>query len=281
MNSQKPCAVVIVTHNSKSYLDRCMNCIKQQSHRPSQIVIVDSGSTDTAYLKRYQNKRGVTVVLCPENIGFSSGNNVGYSHVLPACEHVLFLNPDAFLTPNFLRDASHYLSQRSHKDVGALTGMLLGYNQAADSPTGKYDSTGIFRTWYGRWYDRGQNESFPQVLYQKEETLPAICGALMFCRKKAIDEVLINGKDVFDPAFFMYKEDIDLSMRLRQKGWILKYVPTLSVYHCRGWNPNRKQVPKKQRLMSARNEMRLHARAVSPYVVYSALKYAAVKLFNY
>lgn len=103
----------------------------------------------------------------------------------------------------------------------------------------------------------------------------------MLCRKKALDEVLLQGGAIFDPSFYMYKEDIDLSLRLRRKGWSLMYVPSLVAYHCRGWKKERKDVPKAYRLLSARNEMRLYARSGSPYVIYSALKYAAVKLLNY
>ena len=33
----------------------------------------------------------------------------------------------------------------------------LGYDIKSDQPTGKYDSTGIFRTWYGRWHDRARD----------------------------------------------------------------------------------------------------------------------------
>lgn len=281
MSQRASCAVIIVTHNSQGYLEKCMDCLRQQTLRPQQIIIVDSGSTDTAYLQRYHKNQGVTVVLCPENIGFCQGNNRGYKEVDPSCDYVLLLNPDAFLTNRFLKEGIDYLKKRSNHDVGVVTGMLLGYDRQVDQPTGEYDSTGVFRTWFGRWYDRGQGSKYPHTLYQKEEAVPAVCGALMFCRKKALDEVLLDGEDIFDPAFYMYKEDIDLSLRLRRGGWKLSYVPSLVAYHCRGWKKERRSVPKVFRLMSARNEMRLYARTGSPYILYSALKYAAVKLFNY
>jgi N-acetylglucosaminyl-diphospho-decaprenol L-rhamnosyltransferase len=275
------CAVVIVTHNSHEYLEKCIDCLRQQTLRPAQIIIVDSGSSDTSYVQRYHNNRGITVVLSGDNIGFCQGNNLGYKQVDPLCEYVLLLNPDAFLTDRFLKEALVYLKKRPNHDVAVVTGMLLGYDRQTDQPTGEYDSTGIFRTWFGRWYDRGQGDRYPHVLYQKEESIPAVCGALMLCRKKALDEVLLDDEAIFDPAFYMYKEDIDLSLRLRRKGWSLKYVPSLVAYHCRGWRKNRRGVPKVFRLMSARNEMRIYARNGSPCVIYSALKYAAVKLLNY
>ncbi|MDT8407941.1 MAG: glycosyltransferase, partial [Methylococcales bacterium] len=35
----------------------------------------------------------------------------------------------------------------------------------------------------------------------------------------------------FDPDFFMYFEDFDLSLRLRQKGWGIAFTPTVRIQH--------------------------------------------------
>ena len=83
--------------------------------------------------------------------------------------------------------------ENSH--VGALTGKVLGYDIDAGKPTGRYDSTGIFHKWYGKWYDRGQGEYVEQELYNNEESVPAICGAVFFCRKSALDTILLRGKE--------------------------------------------------------------------------------------
>lgn len=274
------CAVIIVTHNSQAYLKKCVDCLKHQSLKPSQIIIVDSGSVDTDYVRCYTKRKGFIVILSKDNIGFCRGNNLGYSHVPKSCDYVLLLNADCFPSTSFLKESIQYMNEKSHQKVAVLTGMLLGYDLQADQPTGMYDSTGIFRTWYGRWFDRGQGQSYPGKLYQQEESVPAICGALMLCRNKALQEVVLSEKAIFDPSFYMYKEDIDLSLRLRRKGWDLRYVPSFVAYHCRGWNKDRKQIPKKFRLLSARNEMRIYARNLSPCILYSAMKYASVKLLD-
>ncbi len=61
---------------------------------------------------------------------------------------------------------------------------------------------------------------------------------------------------VFDPNFFMYKEDIDLSLRLRAKGWRLMLWPKLLCYHGRGWQ-GRRRMPMNTKYLSSRNELRL------------------------
>lgn len=274
-------SVIIVTHNSQRFLPKAMHCLKMQTLPPTQIVIVDSGSKETEYLEPYQKEKNVVVVLAGNDIGFCKGNNIGMSKIPRDCDYVFFLNPDAFLTPKYIEGAIAYMQDPENQQCGMLTGTLLGYDINADRPTGKYDSTGVFRKWYGHWYDRGQGKDAQQDLYSKIENLPAICGAAMFCRKRALDTVLIREGEVLDSTFFMYKEDIDLAIRLRRKGWKLIFVPNLIAYHCRGWNWDRKQIPREFRLHSARNELRIHYNTRSPMgCLYSLLKYTMVKTFD-
>lgn len=258
----------------------CLNSLKAQSCLPNQIILVDSGSTETAYLELYRRDPLIWLHLAPDNIGFCQGNNLGISYVRQPCEYVLFLNPDAFLTPSFAEQAIAQMEEASSQRIGALTGVLLGYDRDRQKPTGKIDSTGIFRTWYGRWYDRNQGDSVAALVQGKKETVPALCGALMFCRWKALQSVALAPCTVMDPSFYMYKEDIDLSLRLRRQGWSLVFNSDLMAYHCRGWKKERGKVPRSLRLLSARNEMRLHARCKSTCYFYSLLKYCAVRVLN-
>ncbi len=275
-----PCSVIIVTHNSQAYLSTCMRSLKQQTSLPHQIILVDSGSEDSSYLKEYPKETQVIVHLADENIGFCQANNIGMSYVDPQSKYVLFLNPDAFLTPLFIEQALSLMEHSSNFSVGALSGILLGFNIQRQQPTGRIDSSGIFRTWYGRWYDRGQQELYTSQQLPRTENVPALCGALMFCRLHALQSVELAPYTVMDPTFYMYKEDIDLSLRLRQKGWLLLLAPQLIAYHCRGWQ-ERAKIPYHLRLLSARNEMRLYARLKSPFYLYSLLKYLLVKIGNY
>jgi GT2 family glycosyltransferase len=168
-----------------------------------------------------------------------------------------------------------------HHRCGALTGTTLGYDIVADKPTGKYDSTGVFHTWYGHWFDRGQGQACQSSLYDRKESIPAICGAIYFARKKALDTVMLRNYEVFDNSFYMYKEDIDLSLRLRRKRWTLDFVPDLIAYHCRGWNRDRSKMPRELRLCSAKNELIIHTRNFMPVpTFYAVCKYAAVKLLD-
>lgn len=275
------CAIIIVTHNSEKYVQKAMESVHLQTRQADQVILVDSGSADTSYLDAFARQPNAVVVLSGENVGFCQANNLGMQKLHPAVKYVLFLNPDAMLSPSFLEEAICYMELPQQQPVGALTGTIFGYNIEENHPSGRYDSTGVFQRWYGRWFDRGQGQSVDPGLYSQEESIPAICGAVFFCRKKALDSVLLREKEVFDKTFYMYKDDIDLSSRLRSKGWELKYVPSLAAYHCRGWQSDRRQMPRAFRLCSAWNELRIHMRAYQPIpVAYSLCKYVAVKLFD-
>lgn len=282
MNKSSPaCSVIIVTHNSEKHIPKAMECLRKQTRPADKIVIVDSGSTNPEYLAVYKDNPDVILVLAKGDVGFCKGNNIGWNKISNDSDYVFLLNPDAFITPDYLQKAIAFMENPRNKRCAALTGTTIGYDILADKTTGKYDSTGIFSKWYGGWYERGQGAAFQESLFAKQENIPAICGAIFFCRSKALQEVLIRNTEILDNTFYMYKEDIDLSLRLRKKGWTLAFVPDLVAYHCRGWNPDRKKMPRKMRLCSAKNEFYINSRRLHPMgMVYSGLKYTAVKFLD-
>ena len=272
-------AVVTVTHDSGAFVPKLVVALEAQTQPPDMVVLVDSGSSNPQYLDRARNLHLSFVIVLDENIGFAKACNLGWDL---ATDHdfVLFLNPDAFLTPEYLEKAVEFMEAERHQKVGILTGTLLGYDIAKDLPTGLVDSTGIQQTWFGRFYDRDQGKPESALLRYKLHPNPvqAICGAAMFARQTALSSVSRDGA-MFQPDFFMYKEDIDLSLRVAHAGWTLMHHPGLTAFHCRGWK-SRKAMPKSVRVLSARNEIRMHYRSRSPFVILSILKLCLVMVFE-
>lgn len=272
-------AVVIVSYNNQKVLEKAIASLEKQTLLPKKVLIADSGSKDCSYFDSYNKNPRYQAFRAGKEVGFCVANNIAY-HLLPKdCKYVLFQNPDCFLSPNFLEEAQKFMDK--HLDVGALTGTLKRYDLEKDMPTGKLDSCGVFCTWYGRWYDRGQGKSESKALTFQQKNLEAICGALMFCRKKALDKVMLANGDIFDSSFFMYKEDIDLSIRIKKAGYSLHYEPSLYAFHCRGWQ-ERVKMSRKARFFSAKNEQAIHRKCgfVIPFL-YSTCKLFAVKHWNF
>ena len=267
-------SVVIVTHNSADCIHHCIEALTAQYVKPACIIIVDSGSDDKAYLDRYREQKGFKVIE-EDNIGYGAANNIGLAHIDQESDYFLILNPDTFLLPSFLEQALE-LSEKI-ADAAIVTGILEAYDLQRNRPSGRIDSTGIYRSWYGKWYDRGQGKEVSSYDVPEKGFIPATCGALMFCRRSFFDDELPN---LFDERFFLYKEDIELGLRVRKQGGKIYFSPSLTAYHCRGWDRTRRKVTRANRLMSSYNEMLLYRIHPSPYIIWAAVKYAMVRIFN-
>lgn len=271
--SEHAVAIIIVTYNSAPVLGMCLDSLQRQTRAANLIVIVDNNSADTGYLDQIPAEAPFKLVRNRRNEGFCSANNTGYN-LAKSCQYVLFLNPDAFVSNCFLDQALQWMERPENARVGCLTGTLLGFDVASNRPTGRIDSTGIFQKWYGKWFDRAQGapwDTLAPLSPNRPEDVPAACGALMFCRTAALQELA----QVFEPGFFMYKEDIDLSLRLRARGWRIVYQPDLLCHHGRGWQ-GRTRMSYESRYRSARNELRVCWRNGLKGLPYSLLKLAYV-----
>ena len=82
---------------------------------------------------------------------------------------------------------------------------------------------GLFKGWFGG--DRGFLE--PDLgQYDEPAEVFAWCGGAVLLRSRYLREV-----GLFDPTFFLYYEDFDLSWRGRSSGWTYRYEPTSVVFH--------------------------------------------------
>ena len=265
-------SAIIVTHNSQHYLEKALENLNKQSIPVNNIHLVDSGSRELTYLSELEKKFDI-VVSYERNIGFSQANNLGYKNVKKNSDFVLFLNPDTYLEEDFVERALKVM--HGDDSIGVISGRLLGFDVTSNCASGLIDSTGIFRKIYGRWYDRG-NGLTDQGQYAVTEEVPALCGALLFCRGKALDSL---GEHIFDPDFFMYKEDIEFSLRIRKYGWKLLYVPQLIAYHCRGWQ-RRSEISYDLKKTAAESEILLYKKHPSPYIFWAYLKYWVVVILR-
>jgi GT2 family glycosyltransferase len=264
-------SVIIVTHNSQDELPLCLDSLGRQDGCILSVIVVDSGSDDSGYLRTLKEKYEFTLIET-SNVGFSRANNLGFHAVSDDCRMVVFQNPDTLLPEDYLLRAFEIL--QNVPEAAVISGVLAGYDLAARKPTQQIDSTGVFRHWYGRWYDRDQGRMISATRRQKQ-FLPAVCGALFACRMEALRSL---PNDVFDPDFFLYKEDIELSIRLRKKGWKLLFDPTLQAFHGRGWGRSRRDVSLSLRRIAAKSEVLLYKKHPSPYMLWAFMKYLLVNI---
>jgi len=263
---------IVVTHCSEKYLDMFWG----DNSKELESVVTVVNSSDNHIKLSLSSK--FTVIEANDNVGFAAGNNIGISHcMINSPDYFLIINPDVKLPPGWLSNLKRAMWDQQNHDVGIFAVPLMGYEFDQNAPTGYMDSMGIGHTWYGRWYDalQGKDVSVLNEIAAPYEIFAA-CGALMLIRSDAVHELLQKDGYVFNEEYFMYKEDIELSLRLRRLGKNIMMLPSVPVYHCRGWANNRADSPYWARRLSVINELKMHYKYYWKYLPYSILKYIYV-----
>lgn len=232
-------SIIVVAHNDEADLPHSVSSALAQSGVRAETIVVDNDSSDGSCEAVWRTGgNSVRLVKNSENIGFAAAMNLGIG--LSSGRYVLALNPDCRLEPRFAAILAERLDGRP--DVGSASGRLLRAEGAGLDPTGRLDSTGIYRTATGRHFDRGSGEEAAGRYLAEEEVFGA-SGAAGFYRREALESARIM-TGVFDSDFFLYREDADLSWRLQSLGWKCLYVPEAVAYH------RRRNLPDRRRRMS-------------------------------
>jgi len=230
-------AIVIVSTNEGHWLRRCLPTVFAAGAGVDlDVVVVENGSTDgTGDLVRAEFPEA-RVVPCA-NHGFAHANNRALITV--DARYVLFLNPDTEVVDGTFAALLHRLDELS--DVG-----LAGCRQIL--PTGETDasmrrfptpvrllceSLGAER-WPMRASWTGQRE-LRLERYGEEFELDWTVGAFMVARREALESA-----GWLDERFFLYSDDPDLGMRIKQAGWRVMHLPQMAIVHHAkkmGWNP--------------------------------------------
>jgi GT2 family glycosyltransferase len=234
-------SVLIVNYNVKDYLLQCLRSVMASTGGVTyEIVVVDNASSDNSQAELTPLFPGVRWIQIAENIGFGRGNNVGLEHCTG--RHVLFLNPDTLVANDTLSIMVRYLDQ--HPEVGLAGCKVL-------NPDGSFQLAcrrGLPTPWASFCRLFGLQSLFPhsRLFAQYNLTyLPvdatynvdALIGAFMM---GALE--LVRGLGGFDPAFFMYGEDIDLCYRMQKSGKQVRYVHETSIVHYKGESTRRSSI---------------------------------------
>jgi len=225
-------------------------------------------------------------IVLESNVGVCAGNNIGW-RLAREFDYVLFLNPDAFLAPDFIEAAVVYME--GNPKVGMVTPSLLRYDIDRMVPLETIDTTGVVRDWRGLIVERDAERPAERLRqYRVPNRIPWLCTAAAMGRRQALEAIVESGKrgesgesgdQLFDESFYMYKDDTDVSWRVRRAGWSIMHHPALRGYHCRGWQ-NRKAMSRRSRLLAARNEIKMCVKNRSPFAAVGLVKYALVRLFD-
>lgn len=194
-------AVVVVTHDSAACLPATLAALVPQLGADDELLIVDNASGDgTPALVRASAPRA-QLLETGANLGFAAACNAGAAATRAPL--VLFLNPDAVPAAGCL-DALRQAAD-AHPGWGAWQALVTLPGGERVNTSGGVTHFLCF-SWAG---DCGE-----PVVPGEDREVAFASGAALTVRREAWEHV--GG---FDPAYFMYVEDVDLSLRLRLAGY--------------------------------------------------------------
>ncbi len=224
----EPIAVVAVTYSPGPSLQTFLDSLQAATTHPVDIVLADNGSTDGS-VQAASHRDGVRIVETGDNLGYGRAANLGV-HASTA-EFVVVANPDIIWAPGSLDT----LIQAARRwSTGASFGPLIRTPEGAIYPSARALPSlgrGIGHALCGWWWPSNPWTAAYRVESEppRERTAGWLSGSCLLLRRDAFDA--IGG---FDPAYFMYFEDLDLGDRLARAGWQNVYVPSAVVCHTGG-----------------------------------------------
>jgi GT2 family glycosyltransferase len=207
-------SVLIVAWNSRAELARTLPALLPELGEGDELIVVDNDSADGTAEAVAALAPAARVVRSDRNAGFAGGCNEGGEWARG--DLLVILNPDAAPLPGFgeairrpwVEERGWAAWQALVADKGAT---------AINSAGNPVHFTGI--VWAGR-HGRPIGDAPPPG------EVPALSGACLAIPRRRWEEV--GG---FPERFFLYHEDVDLSLRLRLAGGRLGIEPAAVVDH--------------------------------------------------
>jgi len=203
-------SIIIVNYNTADYLANCLRSVFAQTNVSYEVWVVDNASTDNSVTMVHNQFPQVHLLTSTENLGFAKANNLAVQNATG--QFIYFLNPDTEVQPGCFTTMLRYMEK--NPSVG-MAGTKLLYPDYTEQNS-------VEESYPGQRYTNGELAGLPG-------RIAWLLGASLIARHNVIKQV--SG---FSEAFFLYGEDIDLSIKVRQTGWTLGFIPDAKVIHWEG-----------------------------------------------
>lgn len=224
-------AAVVVTYNNADDIEPLVASLRREAEGQTiRLVVVDNDSTDDT-VERARAHPDVIVVRSGGNLGYAGGINAARDHVGDA-DSVLILNPDLELAPGALR----VLRQRLlHRGVAVAVPRILDahgevYASIRRDPTlGRALGDALLGERLGgrpAWLSEIEMD---RRRYRHAHAIDWATGAALL-----IDAGTYAMIGDWDEQFFLYSEETDFLLRVRDTGAQVWYEPDATVQHRSG-----------------------------------------------
>jgi len=220
--------IVIVNWNSHEFLRKCVLSIfsSKQFDLVSNVIIIDNNSTDDS-LQLLPLHAKLQVVKNTENLGFAKACNQGFK--MSQSKYILLLNPDAVLLENTIAASFDYME--THQDVDVLGCQLLNDSNHITPTCARFPKPINFV-----YHSLGLSKISPKIFHpptlmtdwnhKESRFVDQVMGAYMFMRNTVFEKA-----GYFDERFFVYFEELDFSLSLKNAGGKSFYHSRIQAIH--------------------------------------------------
>jgi GT2 family glycosyltransferase len=247
-------AVVVVNYRTPALTVACVaSVLRSEGVRP-RVIVVDNASGDDSVPRLRAALGGapaVTVLARDVNDGYAGGNNAGVALArAEGARWALLLNSDTVLDADCVR---RLVEEAESDDRIALATPRIFFG---DDPERLWFGGGRFSLWTGRPVHVGFRRGAARG-WRTRRDLSFASGCALLVRLEAV------AGELFDASLFSYAEDLDLSLRVRESGRRIRYVPDALVWHHEGSSHRRAGGQALRFYLTTRNLLRVvgrHAR---------------------
>jgi N-acetylglucosaminyl-diphospho-decaprenol L-rhamnosyltransferase len=223
-------SILIVTYRCREEARECLRALYERMRRVTfETIVLDNASGDrTGEMVRAEFPNAHVVEL-KRNVGFAAA--VNRAAAIARGEYLLLLNPDAVVHPGAVERLIDFA--RAHSEHG----LYAGRNLNRDGTVFLNSVRGRPSLWGHVCFATMLSTAFPQSWLFDPESLGGWRRDTVREVGTAIGSFLLVSRAVwqalggFDARFFMYGEDVDLSLRAAAAGWRPVFVPDAVVTH--------------------------------------------------
>jgi hypothetical protein len=221
-------AVVILHWGARETTVRCLRSLRDAAWPgPRTAIVVDNTGRLDEDAARSALPLAVEILRPERNLGFSDGCTLGITSAMrKGIDLVLLLNNDAVVDEHFLGPLATAMSDV--ENAGLVSPQIVHLSR----PEQAWYQGGRFSLWSGIPVQGHRRRAMRGGGRPRE--VDYATGCAMLVRPEVIRRV-----GSFDPSFFAYCEDLDLSIRARRAGFRVLFVPGSLVYHDVGEEPER------------------------------------------
>jgi GT2 family glycosyltransferase len=196
-----------------------------------QTIVVDNCSRDDSTAMVRKEFPLAQVSDSEQNLGFGGANNLGFQAANG--KYVVLLNSDAFLHADTLRLS--FDKMEADPTVGLAGGRLVGRDGKLQPSARMFPSllrqvlilSGLSNKYPASRFFGQSDRTWADPM--KPAEVDWVPGAYSIIRADLLHKI-----GFFDPRFFLYYEEVDLCMRIKQAGYKIMYWPDIEVVHIGG-----------------------------------------------